>query len=210
MMRMLKGQEKKVEAFRNSYKCKSELSIDNEDTVLFLMTTYAYNHDAMWRTLSKEKADAKIDNNNKTTVIKWLQKEIEKYFNSGINCQADFDKWHKSMCTELTYRINEEVLFGYKAIHMGKAQKIINMTFKYLSSLDGADKYERYFEYCHIPLDDNILNWYYSNIAKDVLKSKRKIWSNLEYEDYIIIQEDFRNYCSNTEYVPLALEWKIF
>lgn len=210
MMRMLKGLEDKVEAFRKSYKCKSELSIDNEDTVLHLMTTNAYNHDAMWRTLRRVDADAKIDNNNKAAVLKWLQTEFEKYLNSDINCQKDFDEWHKALCQELTARINNEVLFGYKPIHMGKAQKIINMSFKYLSSLDGAEKYEHYFEYCHIPLDDNILNWYYSNIAKDVVNSKRKIWSNLEYEDYIIIQEDFRDYCSNTEYVPLALEWKIF
>lgn len=210
MMRMLKGLEHKVDDFRKTYKCKSELSINNEDTVLYLMTVHAYNHDAMWRTLIKSDSDARIDYNNKTVVLKWLQKEFEKYLNSDINCHADFDKWHKSICQELTDKINKEVLFGYKPICIGKAQKIINMSFKYLSSLDDVDKYEQYFEYCHIPLDGKILKWYYSNIAKDVPKSKYKNWSNLKYEDYIKIQEDFRNYCSNTEFVPLALEWMIF
>lgn len=210
MMKLLKGQEKKVEAFRKSYTCKSELSIDNKETVLHLIKVNAYNHDAMWRTLRRESENAIIDNNKKLKVIKWVQEEIEKYFNSDINSQTDFDKWHQSICKKLTSRINKEVLTGYKQIHMGKAQKIINMSFKYLSSLDGADKYEKYFEYCHIPLDDNILNWYYSNIAKDVLKSKRENWSNLEYEDYIKIQKDFRNYCNNKKRVPLGLEWEIF
>lgn len=210
MLEMLRGLEQKVDAFRKSYKCNSELSINNNETVLHLITTNAYNHDAMWRTLRKETADAHIDQNNKATVIEWLYKEIEKLFNSNINTQADFDIWHNTMCQKLTSKINAEVLFGYKPIHMGKAQKIINMSFKYLSSLDGADNYESYFNYCHIPLDDNILKWYYSNIAKNVSQNQYKNWSNLEYKDYIKIQKDFRNYCEGTEYVPLSLEWKIF
>ena len=210
MLEMLKGQESKVEAFRKTYKCKSNLSIDNKETVLHIITVHAYNHDAQWRTIRKIADDAHIAQNNKAAVIDWLQKEIEKYFHSDINSQADFDKWHRSMCETLTARINEEVLVGYEPIHMGKAQKVINMSFKLLSSLDGTDKYERYFNYCHVPLDKNILSWYYSNIATDVPKSGYKIWSNLEYEDYIKIQEDFRNYCKHSGYVPLGLEWKIF
>lgn len=210
MLKMLKGQEKRVDEFRQTYKFKTELSILNADTVLYLMTTHVYNHDAQWRTLRKLSPDARIDQEQKQIVIKWLKDEIDSYLSGNITSQAEFDNWHKLLCQELTNRINNEVLFGYKTIHMGKAQKIINMTFKLLSSLDDTDDYEQKFELCHIPLDDNILNWYYSNISKDVKKSRQKIWSNLEYEDYIKIQEDFRSYCSNTKYVPLSLEWKIF
>lgn len=210
MLKMLKGQEKRVDEFRQTYKCKTELSILNADTVLYLMTTHVYNHDAQWRTLRKLSSDARIDQEQKQIVIKWLKDEIDSYLSGNITSQAEFDNWHKLLCQELTNRINNEVLFGYKTIHMGKAQKIINMTFKLLSSLDDTDDYEKKFELCHIPLDDNILNWYYSNISKDVKKSRQKIWSNLEYEDYIKIQEGFRSYCSNTKYVPLSLEWKIF
>lgn len=210
MLKMLNGQEKRVDEFRQTYKCKTELSLLNPDTVLYLMTTHVYNHDAQWLTLRKTRHDAKIDQKQKQIVIKWLKDEIDKYLNGNVVNQADFDNWHKMLCQELTDRINNEVLLGYKPIHMGKAQKIINMTFKLLSSLDDTDDFEQKFELCHVPLDSNILEWYYSNIAKDVKKSRRKVWSNLEYEDYIKIQEDIRSYCSNTEYVPLAFEWRIF
>lgn len=212
MMKMLKGLENKVEAFRKTYKCASALSILDSDTVLYLMTIHVYNHDAQWRTLRKISPDAKtrIDQYQKKLVIEWLKGEIEKYIYGNISSQTAFDGWHKSLCQELTDRINNNVLSGYKPIHMGKAQKIINMTFKLLSSLDDTDDFESKFEYCHVPLDRKILDWYYSNIAKDVPKSRYKVWSNLEYADYIKIQEDFRYYCAGTEYVPLALEWKIF
>ncbi len=210
MLNMLKGLEKKVDAFRITYKCKSPLSINNEDTVLYLITAKAYNHDPMWFTLRKSGSVTRIDNNNKAKVIKWLQEEIENYINNGFASQADFDKWHESICKKLADRINKEVLFGYKPVCIGKAQKIINMSFKYLSSLDGADKYEQRFEYCHLPIDSNILDWYYSNIATGVRKSKQKNWSNLGYDDYKKIQEDFRIYCKTAKKIPLAFEWEIF
>lgn len=212
MLEMLKGQEAKVEAFRKTYKCKSALSILNSDTVLYLMTVHVYNHDAQWRTLKRinPEVETRIDQKQKELVIAWLKGEIDKYFYGSISGQAEFDKWHKSLCQELTDRINNDVLFGYKPIHMGKAQKIINMTFKLLSSLDDTDKFEPKFKYCHVPLDKNILTWYYSNTAKDVPKSRHKTWSNLDYVDYIKIQEDFRNYCVNAKKIPLALEWAIF
>lgn len=213
MLKMLQGLENKVDSFRQTYTCKSELSIDNKDTVLYLITAKAYNHDAQWLTLRKvvpNDPKARIDYNNKAVLLKWIQKEIEDYLNGNIDCESDFDKWHQSICQEIVDRINNEVLFGYKPVKIGKAQKVINMSLKLLSSLDGAERYESKFAFCHVPLDSKILNWYYSNIAKDVKKSHYKIWSNLEYEDYIKIQKDFRIYCANTEYVPLALEWKIF
>ena len=212
MLRMLKGQETKVEAFRKTYKCKTALSILDSDTILYLMTVHVYNHDAQWRTLRRISPEIKtrIDQEQKKLVIAWLKSEIEAYLYGDNSSQAEFDNWHELLCQELTNRINNDVLFGYRPIHMGKAQKIVNMTFKLLSSLDDTDTFEQKFEFCHVPLDKNILNWYYSNIAKDVPKSKHVIWSNLEYADYIKIQKDFRSYCVKEKKIPLALEWAIF
>ena len=143
MLKMLKGQEKRVDEFRQTYKCKTELSILNADTVLYLMTTHVYNHDAQWRTLRKLSSDARIDQEQKQIVIKWLKDEIDSYLSGNITSQAEFDNWHKLLCQELTNIINNEVLFGYKTIHMVNAQKIINMTFILLSSLDDTDDYEQ-------------------------------------------------------------------
>jgi hypothetical protein len=76
----------------------------------------------------------------------------------------------------------------------GKAQKIVNMTFKYMYCFDNADQYANKFEPCHIPLDSYILDWFFEsykvnwetkNQGKKLTKSgnyQLTVWSDLKYE----------------------------
>ena len=69
-------------------------------------------------------------------------------------------QWHKDMCEEFLAVIEPKYLGGLK---YGKAQKIVNMTFKNAYCLQHneikEDQFEKYFEYCHMPLDSIILEW---------------------------------------------------
>ena len=74
--------------------------------------------------------------------------------------ETSFDQWHKEMCEEFLAVIEPKYQDGLK---YGKAQKIVNMTFKnaYCLQHNGIkeDKFEKYFGHCHMPLDSIILEW---------------------------------------------------
>ncbi len=74
--------------------------------------------------------------------------------------ETSFDQWHKEMCEEFLAVIGPKYQSGLK---YGKAQKIVNMTFKNAYCLQHneikEDKFEKYFEHCHMPLDSIILEW---------------------------------------------------
>ena len=74
--------------------------------------------------------------------------------------ETSFDQWHKDMCEEFLAVIEPKYQDGLK---YGKAQKIVNMTFKNAYCLQHneikEDKFEKYFEHCHMPLDSIILEW---------------------------------------------------
>ena len=84
--------------------------------------------------------------------------------------------------------------YGYTVTY-GQAQKVINMTFKYLYCLDDKKQYkEDIFDKCHMPLDSFTLAWYKRNIlkktdAKDYQIKSEDSWSKLEKEKYTHIQK---------------------
>lgn len=92
----------------------------------------------------------------------FVQKFIDYFFKDPVKLksQKDFDDWHKEMCEEFLAVIEPKYQDGLK---YGKAQKIVNMTFKnaYCLQHNGIkeDKFEKYFEHCHMPLDSIILEW---------------------------------------------------
>ncbi len=68
-----------------------------------------------------------------------------------------------------------------KKITYGKAQKIVNMTMKQLYCFDNAHTYQSsVFQYCHIPIDSVILEFFCLN--------SKYVWSNLDKTEYSKVQ----------------------
>ena len=92
---------------------------------------------------------------------------------TAIDC-VDFEEWHEKMCDSLLELINKRYKDkigenkGYVEVQYGKAQKIINMTFKYLYCFDCADWYMAKFEPCHMTIDAYTIDW-----VADVVKPLR-------------------------------------
>ena len=107
--------------------------------------------------------------------------------------EEGFDEWHKAVCTEFLTLFNEDNKKRYMPVAYGKAQKAVNMVFKYLYCYDGAEKYinEGYFAHCHMPLDNFTLNWYKKEVAYPPTDGA---WSDLKYGAYVEIQTNIRNY----------------
>lgn len=141
----------------------------------------------------------------KNKIFTWLAGEFYTYFQNDC---TDFDNWHKTICEEFLNRfkpiLNEYGYDAEKSLKYGKAQKIINMTFKYLFCFDDAENFGKKFDVCHMPIDSYILNWY-----NDSSKNKCTVaWSDLGKEQYYKIQENIRNILVG--YNPFLAEFYIW
>ena len=109
---------------------------------------------------------------------------------------SDFDAWHKTLALELIDRWNREVA-GFGTV--GKAQKVINMAFKYLACI--SHDYDTHLPYCHMTLDSYTLDWYEAAVKPWAKARKREVgrkvsaWSKIEsYDEYLLIQQNIRDY----------------
>ena len=105
-----------------------------------------------------------------------------KYFNDPApSTEYDFDKIHSDFCDFFLTELNK--IFASTPQEFGKAQKVINMSFKYLYCFDDATSYLPHFTYCHMPIDSYTLNWCFDNGLYDK-KSDIPNWSTLNKRDY--------------------------
>lgn len=154
---------------------------------------------------------------------------LSSYFEKEAPSDEDtFDNTHQTLC-ENVIKLFEKINYD---IEYGKAQKIVNMSFKYLYCFDDAP--EEYFKYCHLPLDSFTLEWIYRNVLSDhkkYQKGKIAFWSKLQkgkteqdeyhgadgkhYYSYDFYVKKVRKYLADTSkefkyngWTPLQLEFK--
>lgn len=113
-----------------------------------------------------------------------------KYFNDPApSTEYDFDKIHSDFCDFFLTELNK--IFASTPQAFGKAQKVINMAFKYLYCFDDAPSYPDHFKHCHMPIDSYTLNWCFDN--KLYKKSNIPNWSTLNKRDYYDLCDKIRN-----------------
>lgn len=146
-----------------------------------------------------------------------LAENICGYFDKHeLKSQDEFDAFHMELCDKLIEHFNPIVT---NIMTYGKAQKLINITFKHLFCTGEAMDKLGYFRYCHTPIDNTVLNWCAEKIG---MKVQRSGWSTINnYEVYLNIQKGIRNYLNstaNTEYrfsddtafTPLAVDFYVW
>ncbi len=105
--------------------------------------------------------------------------------------QKDFDEWHEDCCKGLRAAMTSADFKG----KYGRAQKVINMAFKYLMYTD--PEYIGAQEFCHMTLDSYTLAWYRSDVNP---KEKSIEWSKLDdYGKYLDIQDKIRTYLATDQ-----------
>lgn len=146
------------------------------------------------------------DPNKKETCIKSIVELFEKYFTTSPAPEDSkgFEKRHKDLCHDF-----KNILYNKYGVECkyGRAQKIINMTFKYLYCYKDADEIdEKYFKFCHMPLDMYTLSWYYKISDIRIIG-----WSYINENLYYAIQEQIRSYVNhNSKYTVLQAEFIIW
>lgn len=195
--------------FDDYFKNEKQLTVA-EDDIKRIVKEYAYR-DMTPRTikgLTSEKINDALEN---------LAQKVFKYISSSETYSKErFDEWHETTCEEFVEDCQNALDFDIgKKITAGKAQKILNMTMKYVFCCLEEEQDVDKFKWCHMTLDhftlenwfsNDVLDWY--NEPKDkmdkVAKGRIDNWSALEYGDsdeigsYCWIQVRIREYLSST------------
>ena len=163
----------------------------------------------------------------KNKIVKDLKEEIAenfvKIFEEGkfdndvhLNLCKNFLTSFKSKLEDLNKDIKAlmpdtpDAQVDIEQLKFGLAQKIINMSFKYLYLFDikennTSDNEHNIFENCHMPIDSYILK-YLNNEGKikeitvenTVYKLNKLKWSQLDEDQYKELRESIKKYCENT------------
>ena len=120
--------------------------------------------------------------NEKKEIFNYITDQIVFYFSQPAKNKAEFDNWHKELCEETCQRFS--ALPGID-LKYGKAQKLINITFKHLYCFADSDSKADHFKHCHIPIDNNVIDWCKKNAG---IKKPPTSWSFMEYSDYHTIE----------------------
>ena len=112
--------------------------------------------------------------------IKDFQKKID-VLNAQIRVVKNIDENIREI-------IKEKITYG-------KAQKIVNMSMKYLYFFDDAITYKKtVFENCHMAVDEYIMKYFDKYGGK---RGKRNVsnWSNFNEQTYVDYQKAVKTYC---------------
>lgn len=194
----------------NEYRETNLTQKDYKDFLLFLY--FGKNKDYLEKCIDRAYRDFNrtihgfANNKNKNSILKesksYLKKAlIEIKNNNIITSQADFDVWHESTCCKLLKIFDK---YGYYNFNIGQAQKWINMSLKYIFLYDESrvDGFNSIYQYCHIPIDNIILN-------KLEYKDFNTAWSRInDYNEYINFQRYIREVV--TDEIPLDFEFRLF
>lgn len=118
--------------------------------------------------------------------------------------QTAFDLRHQVVCERLIAIYSEA---GYKAFHLGQAQKWLNMALKYALVCGGGRLPERHdlFALAHVPIDRYILA---SNEFKGLAHFGQP-WSRIDdYDKYLDFQKEVRKKFEGS--APLAVEFVVW
>ena len=187
---------------------RKELSVTEPDHVL-LAVRKAYT-DMSVRTI-KGFGDANAEKKEELRE-NFAQKFIDTFCKAEAPLtQEAFDERHKEVCDDFLTKLNK--LCTDCGVNeppcYGKAQKIVNMTFKYLYMFEKNEPIQPLFAFCHMPLDSSIFEYLKKKFKNhDGLDAKlfETAWSKLDGERYMEIQTAIREYCQkySSDYTDAA------
>ncbi|MBQ2793870.1 MAG: hypothetical protein IJF05_04150 [Clostridia bacterium] len=142
-----------------------------------------------------------------TESVSWLKKRFLSDSPFKYTSLPDFNNWHHTTCVDYCNHMNSKG-FDFLMTY-GRAQKILNMTFKYLYCTSAYKALvEKIIPFLHMTLDGYTLRWYkevvvkYFNDNRDYGITKLKVgdvsdWSKMNEigkHQYIDIQSRIREY----------------
>lgn len=215
--------EKAREKFKQGVQVRNRTryeELQNADTAIAAAVNLAYN-DAKRTLAGIGKYSDKKDN-----ALKCIIEKLEDYFHeeNAPLTEEEFDKIHDELC-QLWCKEFKSLENGKLGTY-GKAQKIVNMSFKYLYCREDDESHQDHLKYCHMPLDSFTLEWFKreqfgQNRPNKIITS----WSNLEnsendadtfiddgkeYYSYNFYKKKIREIANGMDISPLEMEFIVW
>lgn len=184
---VLKNEVEKFQKRIQEIRKNETFSFDDpvSDRMYTLAVSFAYN-DA--KRALKGIAKTPEKQNDKETALSTLTTKLKEYFEQGL----EFD--HMDLCDSF------KESFTIFSMTYGAAQKIVNLSFKYLYCFNNfKSKYFEKFANCQMVLDSFILSWFKKvvDVKGTVHIGYSETWSGMEsYIKYTSIQRMIADYVS--------------
>ncbi len=159
--------------------------------------------DAVDRAVDAAYSDAKrtmkgIGDNKelKEKALNRISKGIQNYLEGDAADNSDvFDEVHSGLCKEWIDVFKDKPEMGM----YGKAQKIVNMAFKYMycyyyNNRKEMGNWKDWFKYCHMPLDSYTLAFLPRDYSGETVINSETKWSTLDFQEYVKLCENARAY----------------
>lgn len=144
--------------------------------------------------------------NSLNSLLTSIGTKIHNYFVLEPNCdytQENFDDFHNKLCKEFLDGINQlRNSVELADLTYGQAQKLINLTFKYLTTYSDYQTYAYLFRYCHMTIDktvlkvlsnQNSLTAFLGTNAPGRLPVSNLSWTKMSKQEYTRLVNDYRN-----------------
>ena len=140
--------------------------------------------------------------NPRENAANYLQTQIYELVNDSTIDERKFDLWIKEACYKIRQFYHDENIKDYT---LGNAQKLVNMTIKFLFSAKSIDYNLQLFKVCHLPIDRVIMKKAKKHLNINKLKNA---WSKTDdWDDIIDYQNQIREKVSlEEEKYPLFWE----
>ena len=136
-------------------------------------------------------------------VAEYLAEKIKAQLENNSITADKFDAWVAESCITIRSIYRK---YGIEDYTLGNAQKLFNMTIKYILSSDIIDYNIKLFEVCHLPIDSVIMKQANSLLG---VKPMNHSWSNTDvWDDILTYQKAIRVAIKNTA-TPYAIFWEI-
>lgn len=130
----------------------------------------------------------------KEKAIEKICKKILEYLDSDKPKHSeDFDRVHSELCQIWIDAFKDNDIGQY-----GKAQKIVNMAFKYLYCYfyyrEEGEDWKDCYKYCHMPLDSYTLAMLPRKYEGEKVITSETKWSTLDFSSYEKLRDNARAY----------------
>lgn len=212
------------------------VSNDSRDKILEQIISKAYGDATMFKAFNMQIDKGWKDQaiSVKRDAMDLIKRSLDCFEKLDILSESVFDEWHNSVCGELKEIYKNFKREGIESFSYGNAQKLVNMTMKYLYVISKVFQgkcveikellvaVEKARCFLHVPIDNKIIDaiWRETNInlpiKENVHPNRRKNyiipseyvvgWSKWIDTQYLEIQKELRNFILESDGIPI--EWE--
>ncbi len=182
--------------------------IESLDDVVSAVSDIYYGG-AIWNRAKGDRKKRAATNNgperaNVDALLSEIGHRIWAYFNdeaNAMNTQENFDEFHSDLCDCFLLEINAiRAKVGYAPMSYGQAQKLINLTFKYLTAYQDYETFADLFHYSHMVIDRQVIDIFtkpklsalLGTPVTSAMKIGNRSWTSFTKDEYLSIVSEYR------------------